>query len=206
VDDSVIEVGAASYIRYEITKLQEGLRRLGEPDFVELLASVAEEVVVVLRNGGTVFFCGNGGSAADAQHLAAELIGKQNYDRPPASGIALTVDSSAVTALGNDYGYESVFARQLAGLGRPGDALLGLSTSGNSANVVAAVEEAKRRGIRSIAFTGSSPRRLGIADRVLAVPAQETAKIQELHITCGHIIFALVERSLFPQMTDVTLP
>ena len=143
-------------------------------------------------------FCGNGGSAADSQHLAAELVGRQNYDRAPAAGIALTVDTSALTALGNDYGFDTVFSRQVEALGRAGDVLIGISTSGRSVNVVRALEAAKTKGITTVSFTGSEPRDMSIAQHMLCVPASETAKIQELHMVCGHIIFALVERILFP--------
>jgi D-sedoheptulose 7-phosphate isomerase len=200
VDGSLIGFDVSDFIVTEIRHLQESLCELAKPNFIGLLATIAEEVVAVLRANGTVYFCGNGGSAADAQHLAAELVGRQNYDRAPASGVSLTVDTSAMTAIANDYGFEKVFARQLEGLARPGDMLIGLSTSGNSENVIAAIELAKVLGIRTVAFTGSSPRRLASADRVVAVPAMQTAKVQELHITCGHIIFALVERTLYPRV------
>ena len=142
-------------------------------------------------------FCGNGGSAADSQHLAAELVGRQNYNRAPAAGIALTVDTSALTAISNDYGYDSVFARQVEALGNAGDVPIGISTSGRSLSVVRAIEAAKAKGITTVSFTGQEPRDMGIAEMQLCAPASETAKIQELHITCGHIIFALVERILF---------
>jgi D-sedoheptulose 7-phosphate isomerase len=182
----------------EIEKLQRALTTMSVPSGLRLLAMIAERAGACLRNGGRVFFCGNGGSAADAQHLAAELIGKQNYDRPPASGIALTVDTSTLTALANDYGYETVFSRQIEALGRPGDVLFGLSTSGRSKSVVNALRVAASGGLTTVAFTGSQPRDMAGSDYVLAVPAEETAKIQELHIASGHIIFALVERALFP--------
>jgi phosphoheptose isomerase len=188
-----------SFALEEIRKLRDGLDAMSGDDYLELLASIARSVVDSLERGGSVFFCGNGGSAADAQHLAAELVGRQNYDRPPASGIALTVDTSALTALGNDYGYESVFARQIQALGRRGDVLFGLSTSGRSANVVAALDQAKARGLTTVAFTGADAGDMSHADLVLAVPSDETAKIQELHITSGHIVFALVEQILFPR-------
>jgi D-sedoheptulose 7-phosphate isomerase len=184
----------------EIEKLQLALTTLSTPRALSLLVAIAEQTVICLRRGGRVFFCGNGGSAADAQHLAAELIGKQNYDRPPASGIALTVDASVLTALANDYGYETVFSRQIATLGRCGDVLFGLSTSGRSKNVVAALRAATELGLTTVSFTGRESRDMAGSDFVLAVPAEETPKIQELHITCGHIIFALVERALFPAL------
>ncbi len=195
----VAAVGPASFARREIAKLQRSLEVLSQPRYIDLLTTIATRVVGSLQNDGRIFFCGNGGSAADAQHLAAELIGRQNYDRAPAAGIALTVDSSVLTALGNDYGYANVFARQIDALGREGDMLFGLSTSGRSENVVAAIAASKRKGMTTVALTGSECRDMAGADWNVAVPADETAKVQELHITCGHIIFALVERALFPR-------
>ena len=146
-----------------------------------------------------MLFCGNGGSAADAQHLAAELVGRQNYDRSPAAGIALSVDTSVLTAIGNDYGYDRVFARQVQALGRRGDVLVGISTSGRSKNVVEALTVARSNEITTVAFTGSDPRDMAGADYVVAMPAEETAKVQELQLVAGHIIFALVEQTLFPR-------
>ena len=191
VDSSV------AFVDSEIEKLVAALRELSTPRYADQLVDIAAVVVASLRNSGRIFFCGNGGSAADAQHLAAELVGRQNFDRPAAAGIALTVDTSALTAVANDYGYEAVFSRQLEALGQPGDVLFGLSTSGRSANVVRAIETAKRKAITTVSFTGLDARDMGVSDFVVAVPATETAKIQELHITCGHIVFALAERTLF---------
>lgn len=191
VDSSV------AFVDSEIEKLVAALRELSTPRYADQLVDIAAVVVASLRNKGRIFFCGNGGSAADAQHLAAELVGRQNFDRPAAAGIALTVDTSALTAVANDYGYEAVFSRQLEALGQPGDVLFGLSTSGRSANVVKAIETAKRKAITTVSFTGLDARDMGVSDFVVAVPATETAKIQELHITCGHIVFALAERILF---------
>lgn len=190
--------GVSTFIDGEIAKSRACLDALDNPRYKQLLADITSTVVDSLRAGGKIMFCGNGGSAADSQHLAAELVGRQNYDRAPAAGLALTVDTSALTALGNDYGFETVFSRQVEALGRPGDVLIGISTSGRSANVVRALEAAKAKGIATVSFTGEQPRDMSISDHLLCVPASETAKIQELHITCGHIIFALVERTLFP--------
>lgn len=187
-----------AFIDGELTKTRVSLDALQHPQYQKTLMDISCQIIASLRSGGKVMFCGNGGSAADSQHLAAELVGRQNYDRAPAAGLALTVDTSALTALGNDYGYETVFARQVEALGREGDVLIGISTSGRSANVVRALEAAKAKGIVTVSFTGDRPRDMGIAEYQLNVPADETAKIQELHILCGHIIFALVERGLFP--------
>lgn len=190
---------AARFASGEVSKLQEGLAALEQPGALGPLLAAAGAVVQCISSGGKVLFCGNGGSAADAQHLAAELVGRQNYDRGPAAGIALSVDTSILTAVGNDYGYEHVFARQVRAIGKPGDMLVGISTSGRSKNVVLALEAARESSIGTIAFTGRDARDMGGADFVLAMPAEETAKVQELQLVTGHILFALVERALFPR-------
>jgi len=195
---TAINTSVSTFIDAEIAKSRVALDALASPHYTQILTDIAHEIVESLRAGGKIMFCGNGGSAADSQHLAAELVGRQNYDRAPAAGIALTVDTSALTALGNDYGYDAVFSRQVEALGRAGDVLIGISTSGRSVNVVRALEAAKAKGMTTVSFTGYEPRDMGIAQHMLCVPASETAKIQELHIVCGHIIFALVERILFP--------
>ena len=197
----VVDLGeeASQFAAGELTKLAEGLAELTHPSQIAAMTDAAAAVVGCIRDGGKVLFCGNGGSAADAQHLAAELVGRQNYDRPPAAGIALSVDTSVLTALGNDYGYDGVFARQVHAIGRRGDMLVGISTSGRSKNVVQALAAAEQVGIKTIAFTGRDPRDMSGADFVLAMPADETAKIQELQLVAGHIVFALVERALFPR-------
>ena len=183
----------------EVAKLKDNLEELERGPYAFLMAEVAGVIVRALERGGKVLFCGNGGSAADAQHLAAELVGRQNYDRAPTAGLALSVDTSVLTAVGNDYGYNAVFSRQVRALGRPGDVLVGISTSGRSQNVVEALAAAKELGLTSVAFTGREPRDMGGADYVLAMPADETAKVQELQLVAGHIVFALVERTLFPR-------
>jgi D-sedoheptulose 7-phosphate isomerase len=194
VVDSPPEFAAA-----EVAKLQDSLTELASEANVAAMTEVAGVVVNCLQDGGKVLFCGNGGSAADAQHLAAELVCRQNYDRAPAAGIALSVDTSVLTAVSNDYDYDSVFARQVQALGRPGDVLFGISTSGRSKNVLQALAAARSGDLVSVAFTGRDPRDMGGADYVLAMPAIETAKVQELQLVAGHIIFALVERALFPR-------
>ncbi len=150
-----------------------------------------------LRDGGKVMFCGNGGSAADAQHLAAELMGRFLADRAPMASIALTVDTSALTAIGNDYGFEEVFARQVRGLGRAGDVLVGISTSGNSINIAAAFEAAREIGIHTVALTGGGGGKIAaIADSLINVPSLSTPRIQEHHIAIGHTICELLEDAL----------
>ncbi|MCP9275279.1 SIS domain-containing protein [Mycolicibacterium arenosum] len=195
---ATVSLDVAKFISAEIDKSRAAIDALDSTANKQLLRSIADRIVDSIAAGGKIMFCGNGGSAADAQHLAAELVGRQNYNRSAAAGLALTVDTSALTAIGNDYGFDRVFSRQVEALGRYGDVLIGISTSGRSQNIVRAFEVAHDRGILTIAFTGAESRDMGCADIQLEVPATETAKIQELHITCGHIVFALVERILFP--------
>jgi D-sedoheptulose 7-phosphate isomerase len=160
----------------------------------ELVAQAAEMMIAALQAGNKVMFCGNGGSAADSQHLAAELMGRYMRDRRPLPALSLTVDTSALTAIGNDYGYDEVFARQLRGIGAKGDVLVGISTSGNSANVVKAVAAGREMGIRTIALTGQSGGKLADStDLCIAVPALKTNEIQEMHIAIGHMVCGLVE-------------
>lgn len=148
-------------------------------------------------SGKKVFFCGNGGSAADAQHLSAELVGRYKIDRKPIAGIALTVDTSILTAISNDYGYEAVFSRQLEALGNEGDVLVALSTSGNSQNVVNAMKTAREKKIKTLALTGESGGKMKeLADVLIAVPSTETNHIQEMHIVIGHYLCECVERSI----------
>ncbi len=195
---TAMNVDVAEFVGAELAKSRACLDAIEDLQYTAMLADITHGIVASLRGGGKVMFCGNGGSAADSQHLAAELVGRQNYNRAPAAGLALTVDTSALTAVGNDYGFDLVFSRQVEALGREGDVLFGISTSGRSANVVRALEAGNAMGITTVAFTGSQPRDMAVAKHVLAVPASETAKIQELHIVCGHMIFAMVERILFP--------
>lgn len=191
--------GALQFAARELATLQDALADLAAPGYISAMAEAAVAITRCIQNGGKVLFCGNGGSAADAQHLAAELVGRQNYDRAPAPGIALSVDTSVLTAISNDYGYEQVFARQVSAIGKDGDVLVGISTSGRSRSVVEALLAAKKAHIATVAFTGREPRDMQLADLVLAMPADETAKIQELQLVAGHIVFALVERELFPR-------
>ncbi|NBC32045.1 MAG: SIS domain-containing protein [Alphaproteobacteria bacterium] len=168
-----------------------------DPVLAGTVAAIAGACTDSLRAGGTVLFCGNGGSAADSQHLAAELVGKLCFDRPGLAAIALTTDSSALTAIGNDYGFDRVFARQVEALGRPGDVLVGISTSGNSANVKAALATARERGLVTVGLTGGSGGTMApLCDHLVVVPAGETQKIQEGHILIGHVVCALVESAI----------
>ena len=163
----------------------------------EEIAGAGRLVVDCLGAGGKVLFCGNGGSAADSQHLAAELVGRFKLERRALPAVALTVDTSALTAITNDYGHDAVFVRQLLGLGRAGDVLVALSTSGNSANVVAAVQAARDHGITSIGLTGASGGRMAaLCDVCLRVPSDDTAHVQEMHIAVGHMLCGLVDDAL----------
>jgi len=161
-------------------------------------AAAAEAMVTALRSGGRILACGNGGSAADAQHFAAELVGRFERERAAMAAIALTTDTSILTALANDYDFTMVFARQVEALGRPGDVLLGVSTSGGSANVLAAFETAKAGGLTTVALTGRDGGAVGAAaDIHINVPAASTARVQEVHRTLLHAVCALIERELY---------
>ena len=158
---------------------------------------VAEHIISALRAGNKVMICGNGGSAADAQHFAAELVGRYRRQRPAWPAIALTVDSSILTCLGNDYGFEQVFARQIQALGKQGDILIAISTSGVSKNVLAAVEAASASGIRAVGLTGEGSSELGkLVDHHLPIPSTNTALIQQAHIAVLHVLCEIVEESL----------
>jgi len=158
---------------------------------------IAEIIIGALRAGHKLLIIGNGGSAADAQHIAAEIVGRYKQDRPACAAIALTTDTSALTAIANDYGFEQVFARQLAGLGQRGDVLLALSTSGRSANILAALRTARERGIVTIGFTGSKGEALGaLCDHLLVVPSDDTAVIQQIHLAIAHGICDEVEQAV----------
>ncbi|MCG8592442.1 MAG: D-sedoheptulose 7-phosphate isomerase [Proteobacteria bacterium] len=158
------------------------------------LASLASDS---LRKGGKLMFFGNGGSAADAQHLATEFVSRYRLDREPLPALALTTDTSALTAIGNDYGFEQLFARQLRALGRPGDVAIGISTSGQSPNVLRGLKAARELGIVPAALTGRGGGALvDLADPILIVPSDVTARIQEMHITLGQMLCAAVEQSL----------
>jgi D-sedoheptulose 7-phosphate isomerase len=166
----------------------------------ELGATIAQGghlLVETVRAGGKLLFFGNGGSAADAQHLAAEFVGRYEKDRSPLAAIALTTDTSALTAIGNDYGFEQVFARQIRALGRRGDVAIAISTSGRSQNVILGIEAAREAGLATIALTGGDGGKLApIVDIAIVVPSTTTARIQECHITIGHVLCEYVDREL----------
>jgi D-sedoheptulose 7-phosphate isomerase len=171
--------------------------QLDAPRYPEQVAAIVAAMVDAFRNGKKVLWCGNGGSAADAQHLAAEFSGRFLRDRGGLPSEALSVNTSALTAIGNDFGYENVFARQVEAFVQPGDVVVGITTSGKSPNVVRALEEANKRGATTVAFTGNGGGPLAeIADLVLLGPDGYSAIVQEVHITLGHIICDLVEQEL----------
>lgn len=163
----------------------------------KVLTTIAELLVQAFQKGNKVLLFGNGGSAADAQHIACELSGKFYLNRDPLPAIALTTNTSSLTAIANDYGYEEVFARQVKGLVREGDIVIGISTSGNSPNILRGIEQAKQMGAITIAFTGQGGKLKELTDFMLSVPSNDTPRIQEAHITAGHIICYLVEKALF---------
>ena len=164
------------------------------------LGRFADLIVAALRNGGKLIIAGNGGSAGDAQHIAAEFVVRLMYDRAPLAALALTTDTSILTAGGNDYGFEQVFERQVRALGRPGDVFLGISTSGGSPNVMRALQAARGMGIVTLGFSGGDGGEMReLCDGLFLAPARATAIVQQAHIVAGHVICALVERTMFPQ-------
>jgi D-sedoheptulose 7-phosphate isomerase len=173
-------------------------RILADKDLLNEIENVTQVIINVFKNKGKVFFCGNGGSAADAQHLAAEFTGRFYFDRDPLFAEALHVNTSYLTAVANDYGYEHIYSRLIQAKGQHGDILVGLSTSGNSQNIVNAFEKAQNQGLITIALTGEySGKMKEFSDYLLPVPSSDTPRIQEAHIMIGHIICELVEKSLF---------
>lgn len=173
---------------------------LADKGLMERVAQAAQLIETSLRQGGKIHFCGNGGSAADAQHLAAELSGRFYFDRPPLNAEALHCNTSYLTAVGNDYGYDQVFARLLRGTAKRGDVLVGISTSGNSANILEAYKVCTELGVDTVSLTGASGGKMKVLGGILLnVPSTDTPRIQECHIMLGHIICELVEKSLFGQ-------
>lgn len=170
---------------------------LADENMLSIIENAAMAIVETYKNGGKVLTAGNGGSAADAQHIAAEFVSKFLYDRKALNAIALTTNSSILTSVGNDYSHEHVFARQIQAYGNEGDVFIAISTSGNSKNVLLAIKEAKSCGMKIVGLTGSKPSKMdGLCDYLIKVPSDETPKIQESHIMVGHIICALAEKEL----------
>ena len=166
--------------------------------YSDVILQVVDLLVATFTNGGKVLLFGNGGSAADAQHMAAEFVNRFIIDRPPLAAVALTTDSSIITSIGNDFSFDDIFAKQIYALGREGDVAIGISTSGNSRNVVAAMEAASSQGMKTVALTGEGGGRLGeIADFVLSVPSKRTPVIQEVHVWLEHLLCQLIDEALF---------
>lgn len=168
------------------------------------LGRVGEAMVEAMRRGNTLLFAGNGGSAADSQHIAGEFVSRFQFDRPGLPAVALTVDTSILTAIGNDYGYERVFSRQIEAIGRPGDIFMAISTSGNSPNIVAGVEAAKKKNIMVVGLTGHGGGKMkAMCDECLCVPSDVTPRVQEGHLATYHLLCQFVEEMMFPEYKPV---
>ena len=171
---------------------------LNDDALMQTIAEVGRLCVKLYQDGKKTLLAGNGGSAADAQHIAAELVGRYGFDRPSIPSIALTTDTSNLTAIGNDYGYDKVFSRQMEGMGSEGDLFIGISTSGNSENIVNAINAAKAKGVTTVALVGRDGGEMArIADYAIVVPSNATPRIQESHILIGHMICDIIEKELF---------
>jgi len=188
-----------NYLHNEISASIETKQRiLNDEALLKAIADTATACVEAYRRGNKTLLAGNGGSAADAQHIAAELVGRYGFDRPSIPSLALTTDTSNLTAIGNDYGYDKVFSRQLEGMGVKGDIFFGISTSGNSVNVINAFESAKAKGIMTVALVGRDGGKMAqMADIAIIVPSDATPRIQESHILIGHILCDVIEKELF---------
>jgi D-sedoheptulose 7-phosphate isomerase len=186
-------------IQDEIQKLSSLLIRIQQDDsLLKIIESIADQCTLALKQNKKILFAGNGGSAADSQHLAAELVSRLNYNRPGLAAMALTTDTSALTAIGNDYAFEHIFSRQIESLGQPGDVFIGISTSGKSPNILKALEVARDKKMITIGLSGMhAPMMTERCDWVVNIPSKETPKIQECHIMFGHIICALIEDAMF---------
>lgn len=184
------------YINSQFQELEEifGVIKKLTPKICEIV----DICVKAIKNGNKIIFCGNGGSASQSQHLCAELVGRYKLEREPMNSISLTVDTSNLTAIGNDYGFENIFSRQLKGVGIKGDVIIGLSTSGNSKNVLNAFDVAKEKGITTVALLGRDGGEMSkVADYSLIVPAKTSAHIQECHLAIGHLICDLIEKEIY---------
>jgi D-sedoheptulose 7-phosphate isomerase len=188
-----------SYIEGQIKKSYETMQRIGEDEnMVDMIGQVAKVIVNCYKEGGKVILAGNGGSAADAQHIAGELVNRLYFDRPGLPAIALTTDTSVLTAIGNDYDYDKVFSKQIEANGKPGDVFVGISTSGNSKNITEALKAARGKKIVTIGLTGSKIGAMDeYCDHIIKIPSLETPKIQECHVMIYHIICAIVEEVIF---------
>ena len=188
-----------AYIKDQIKKSYETKMAIYNNEvLLETIEEVAQKCVALYKTDKKTILAGNGGSAADAQHIAAELVGRYGFDRPSIPSLALTTDTSNLTAIGNDYGYDAVFSRQLEGMGQKGDIFIGISTSGNSTNIIKAFEIAKIKGITTVALAGRDGGQMAkMADLAIVVPSNSTPRIQESHILIGHILCDIIEKEIF---------
>ena len=191
-----MEIDSTDLISKNLNELKKLITNL-TTDEISMISKISSLVINTIKSGGCIFWCGNGGSASDSQHLAAELIGRFKNNREPYKSISLTADSSVITCISNDFGYENLFSRQLEGLGNKGDLVITLSTSGNSINLKNLLEKAKEKGINSVAILGKGGGLVkDLADYTLIINSNNTARIQEVHILIGHIICQIVEEEL----------
>jgi D-sedoheptulose 7-phosphate isomerase len=192
-------LAASDDIAEHFRRSRAALDRAGDdPALHKAILAISEAITRAFRGGNKLLLAGNGGSAADAQHIAAEFLSRMNFDRNPLPAIALTTDTSVLTAVGNDYGFDRAFERQVRGLGRAGDVFIAISTSGKSPNILAALTAARGQGVITIGFTGSKASPMtALCDHCLAAPSDETPLIQQIHIVAAHAICGLVERELF---------
>ena len=188
-----------NYIKNQIqASIDTKQKILDDVQLMEIISEVGRQCVALYQNGKKTLLAGNGGSAADAQHIAAELVGRYGFDRPSIPSVALTTDTSNLTAIGNDYGYDKVFSRQMEGMGSEGDLFIGISTSGNSENIVNAINAAKAKGVTTVALVGRDGGKMAeLADYAIIVPSNDTPRIQESHILIGHMICDIIEKELF---------
>jgi D-sedoheptulose 7-phosphate isomerase len=187
------------------TSIAAKQRLLEDAGLISTVAEVSKILVEAMEKGNKLILFGNGGSAADAQHIAAEFVGRFAFNRPPLPALALSVNTSCLTAIGNDYGYELTFSRQVEALGKSGDVAIGISTSGNSPNVLHGLAAAKKMGMPTVAFAGGTGGKMkGAADYLLCAPSNDTPRIQECHILIGHIISELVEATIFHEQSRVS--
>jgi len=190
------------------TILEDSIRikRQAVMEQMDALIAAADMLVTCVASGHKILLFGNGGSAADAQHLAAEFINRFQIERHPLPALALTTDTSVITSIGNDYSFDQIFEKQIQALGKRDDVAWGISTSGNSPNVLAGLRAARERGMRCLGMTGQGGALIDISDLALTVPTATTARVQETHIIMGHILCQLVDQTLFPQASDASSP
>jgi D-sedoheptulose 7-phosphate isomerase len=201
-DMSDFEQRAICTIKASIAAKQQ---LLSNQEIVATIAQISKMMITAFEKGNKVVLFGNGGSAADSQHIAAEFVGRFAFDRPPLPAIALSVNTSCLTAIGNDYGFDLAFARQIEALAKPGDVAIGISTSGNSPNVLQGLSAAKKLRLHTVAFTGCTGGKMkAAADFCVCAPSNETPRIQECHILIGHIISELVEATIFHEQSRVS--